>query len=80
MLSTSENGVKTQIWIALITYLLILKIKTTLTQSDYSILEILRRIGDCLDKRINIFELLSIKFQQIKPDYTELTLFEGIKF
>ena len=80
VLSTSENGVKTQIWIALITYLLILKIKTTLTQSDYSILEILRRIGDCLDKRINIFELLSIKFQQIKPDYTELTLFEGIKF
>lgn len=59
--STSENGVKIQIWCALITYLLLLKIKSTLT-INMSTYEILMRITNFLDKRINIYDLLSNRY------------------
>ena len=76
-ISTSENGVKLQIWIALITYLLILKIKTQLTTA-YDMIEILRRLQDCLEKRINIFDLLAIKFHSKPPGLDqEKYLWEG---
>src|SRR4030042_5048211 len=56
--STSENGVKIQIWCALITYLLLMKIKLKL-KIEMSVYEILRKITDFLDKRICLFDLLS---------------------
>jgi len=59
--STSENGVKIQIWCALITYLLLLMIKSTLT-INMSTYDILTKIRDCLDKRINIYDLLSGRY------------------
>lgn len=75
-ISTSENGVKTQIWIALITFLLLLKIKMQLTTA-YDMIEIYRRIQDCIDKRINIYDLLAIKFQKKPPDkYQQKLLWE----
>jgi len=64
--STSENGVKTQIWCALITYLLLIKIKIKL-KLEISIYEILRKITDFMDKRISIFDLL-LGFIKKKPD------------
>jgi len=59
--STSENGVKIQIWCTLITYLLLMKIKSTLT-INMSVYELLRQVKNFLDKRINIYDLLSGKY------------------
>ena len=48
--STSENGVKIQIWCALITYLLLMKIKLKL-KIEMSVYEILRKITDFLGQK-----------------------------
>lgn len=61
--STSENGVKIQIWCALITYLLLMKIKSKINL-DLSIFDILRKVADFLDKRINIYDLFSGNFKK----------------
>lgn len=61
--STSENGVKTQIWCALITYLLLIKIKSKINL-DLSVYDILRKVADFLDKRINIYDLFSGNFKK----------------
>ena len=55
--STSANGVKIQIWSALISYLLLQLIRTRLT-IDFDLYEILRRIQDSLDKRLDLYELI----------------------
>jgi hypothetical protein len=68
--STSENGVKIQIWSALITYLLLMKIKSKLI-FDLSVYDILRKISDFLDKRIDIFDLFSEKYKKIKVDISD---------
>ncbi len=65
--STSANGVKIQIWTALIAYLLLQLIKTRLT-IELDLYEILRRIQDSLDKRIGLFELIT---QQYSPPPAE---------
>jgi hypothetical protein len=59
--STSSNGVKIQIWSALITYLLLQLIKTRLT-IELDLYEILRRIQDSLDKRMGLFELITQRY------------------
>ncbi len=56
-LSTSENGVKIQIWCALIAYILLLLIQKDCL-INISVYELLRIIDGSLFRRINIFELL----------------------
>ncbi|MEW5817153.1 MAG: IS4 family transposase [Spirochaetota bacterium] len=61
-LSTSKNGVKTQIWCALITYLLLNIIKNRLIKS-VDLFEIYRRLALAVDKRIGIYELIANKIE-----------------
>ena len=61
-LSTSENGVKIQIWVALITYVLLTLLKS-LINYKIELHEISRRLSESLDKRIDIFELLTSKIE-----------------
>jgi hypothetical protein len=56
-LSTSENGVKIQIWCALIAYILLLLIKKDCIK-NISIYEILRIIESCLFNRIDLFDAI----------------------
>lgn len=79
IISTSENGLKIQIWIALITYLLLMIIKLKLT-INYNMFELLRRIQDCLNTRIDIYELLSMKFQDKIPKQDNEKYLWEIKF
>jgi hypothetical protein len=65
-LSTSENGVKIQIWCSLIAYILLMLIQKE-CQIKMSAYELLRIIDGCLFYRINLFEILSkIKLRQFK--------------
>jgi hypothetical protein len=64
-LSTSENGVKIQIWIALITYVLLTILKS-LINYKIELHEISRRLSESLDKRIDIFELITAKIEAIR--------------
>ena len=61
-LSTSKNGVKIQIWCALITYLLLNIIRSRLVKT-VDLFEIYRRISLAVDKRINIHELIAHKIE-----------------
>jgi len=61
-LSTSENGVRIQIWIALITYVLLLILKSMIAYK-IELHEIFKRLSECLDKRIDIYELLTSKIE-----------------
>ena len=77
-LSTSENGVKIQIWIALITYVL-LSILQSLVICKIELHEIFKRLSECLDKRIHIFELLTLKIEATRnpiiiQDFDQLEL------
>lgn len=77
-LSTSENGVKIQIWIALITYVL-LSILQSLVICEIELHEIFKRLSECLDKRIHIFELLTLKIEATRnpiiiQDFDQLEL------
>lgn len=63
-LSTTENGVRIQIWCALISYILLLLIKKDCIK-NISIYEILRIIESCLFNRINLFD--AIDTGQLKP-------------
>lgn len=56
-LSTSENGVKIQIWCALITHVLLHLIKSRLV-IDMDVFDIYRRIQDRLFDGVDIYELL----------------------
>jgi hypothetical protein len=67
--STSENGVKIQIWCALITYLILMKIKLK-ANIEISIYDVLRKISNFLDKRIDIFDLLAGVFKKAIPDFS----------
>jgi hypothetical protein len=73
-LSTSPNGVKIQIWCALITYVLLNKIKSKLV-IDIDIFEIYRRVQEQLFNLIDIYDLLKGKFVKKKvDDYGQLEL------
>ena len=65
-LSTTENGVKIQIWCALIAHVLLHKIKTLLV-NDIDIFMIYRRIQDHLFEGIDLFELLDDRVKKRKP-------------
>jgi hypothetical protein len=65
-LSTRENGVRIQIWCALIAYVLLLLIKKDCIK-NISIYEILRIVESCLFNRINLFDAIDTgQIQQSK--------------
>jgi hypothetical protein len=65
-LGTSENAVMTQIWIALIYYLLLAFIKFQ-TRYALSLHEFIRLIGEVLLEYVDIIEVLNLKADNIKP-------------
>lgn len=76
-LGTSENAVMTQIWAAMIYYLLLAFIKFQ-TRYAYSMHELTRVIGETLMEYVDIIEILRMKFEKLKllkPDQTQMTLF-----
>jgi hypothetical protein len=76
-LGTSENAVKTQIWIAMIYYLLLCYIKYQ-TKYSYSLLEFTRIISESLFFRRSLIDLLSLSykdFQKIRDPVNQLSLF-----
>ena len=77
-LGTSENAVMTQIWTAMIYYLLLAFIKFQ-SRYAYSLHELTRVIGETLMEHLDIIELLRTKFDKLKllktkPDQLALTL------
>ena len=69
----SENAVKTHIWIAIISYLLIAYIKKML-DSQYSIYEIIQVLGLSVFVKTPIKELIT-NVQDNQYDYEEPNLF-----
>jgi len=77
-LGTSENAVMTQIWTAMIYYLLLAFIKFQ-TRYAYSMHELTRVIGETLLEHLDIIELLrtnfdKLKLLKVKPEQLALTL------
>jgi len=64
-LSTTENGVKIQIWSALITYVLLHLIKSRLIY-EINIFEIYRRIQEHLFNKLDLYDLLTHNFSKKK--------------
>ena len=76
-LGTSENAVKTQIWIAMIYYLLLCYIKYQ-TKYTYSLLEFTRVIAEAIFFRQHLIDLLSMNyknFKKIRDPVPQLSLF-----
>lgn len=69
-LGTSKNAVLTQIWIAIIYYLIVTYIKF-LSKVEFGITEICRRVRECLMDRRNLLELLGLTRQMLDkpPDW-----------
>jgi hypothetical protein len=63
---TSSNAVKTQIWIALIAYVLLAYVKY-LAQSSLSLLDITRLVQMNLFRKLSLGDLLNRKFVRLKP-------------
>jgi hypothetical protein len=76
-LGTSKNAVLSQIWIAMIFFLLMCYIKFQ-TRFKGSLLELTRMVREALMLRRNIIDLLSLNTKTIKrlkpPDFPQLTL------
>ena len=74
-LSTSQNGVKIQIWCALITHVLLHLLQSRLI-CDMDVFDIYRRIQDRLFDGVNLFELLADNHVKKKPieQYRQLEL------
>ena len=71
----SENAVRIHLWIAIISYLLMAKIKATL-QTEYSITEVARILGVSAFAKTPIRELLTIDQSTIEnQNVKELKLF-----
>lgn len=64
-LGTSQNAVLTQIWIALIYYLIVSYLKF-LSKVEFGITEISRRIRECLMDKRNLLELLGLTRRTIE--------------
>ena len=64
-LGTNENAVMTQIWSAMIYYLLLSFIKFQ-TRYAYSLHELTRVIGEVLMEHLDIIEVLKLKFDKLK--------------
>jgi len=74
-LSTTANGVKIQVWCALITYVLLHKIKELVT-SKIDVFAIYRRIQDHLFEGIDLFDLIAerVKRRKTQEEYDQLEL------
>lgn len=75
-LGTSENAVMTQVWAAMIYYLLLAFIKFQ-TRYAYSMHELARIIGEVLLEHVDIIEVLKLKFDKLKllkPDPYQMAL------
>lgn len=75
-LGTSENAVMTQVWAAMIYYLLLAFIKFQ-TRYAWSMHELARIIGEVLLEHIDIIEVLKLKFDKLKllkPDPYQMAL------
>jgi hypothetical protein len=64
-LGTSENAVMTQIWAAMIYYLLLAFIKFQ-TRYAYSMHDLARVIGEMILEHVDIIEVLRIKYEKLK--------------
>jgi len=76
-LGTSKNAVLTQIWTAMIYYLLLAYVKYQ-TKYTHSLLHLTRVIKECLFKRADIIDLLNLslrKVQRLRDPCCEMTLF-----
>jgi len=76
-LGTSKNAVLTQIWTAMIYYLLLTYLKYQ-TKYAYSLLEFSRMVQAALFERIQLIDLLSLRTlerQKIKPPLAQTLLF-----
>jgi hypothetical protein len=79
-LGTSENAVYTQIWIAMITYLLLAYIKHSM-KSELSLLEVHRVIQENMFERIRLIELLEIpKYKSNKKPERSKSLSQQLRF
>lgn len=75
-LGTSENAVMTQVWAAMIYYLLLTFIKFQ-TRYAWSMHELARIIGEVLLEHVDIIEILKLKFDKLKllkPDPYQMAL------
>jgi transposase len=75
-LGTSENAVMTQVWAAMIYYLLLAFIKFQ-TKYAWSMHELARIIGEVLLEHVDIIEVLKLKFDKLKllkPDPYQMAL------
>jgi hypothetical protein len=75
-LGTSENAVMTQVWAAMIYYLLLAFIKFQ-TRYAWSMHELARIIGEVLLEHVDIIEVLKLKFDKLKllkPDPYQMAL------
>jgi hypothetical protein len=61
-ISTSENGLKVQIWCAMILYLTLLLIKLECSV-DVDLYEVYKRVQDALFERIEVFRLITSRFE-----------------
>jgi hypothetical protein len=75
---TSENAVKTQIWIAISTYVLVAIVKKQLRLSDLSLYTILQILSLTLFEKMSLLQVLnSSKYtNNLQPDHNQLRLFE----
>ena len=76
-LGTSENAVMTQIWIAMIYYLLLSFIKFQ-TKYSYSLQEFARIIKELLMDYVSLFDALRLNHKQcnkIKEKYVQLSFY-----
>jgi hypothetical protein len=75
---TSENAVKTQIWIAISTYVLVAIVKKQLRLSHFSLYTILQILSLTLFEKMSLLQVLnSSKYtNNLQPDHNQLRLFE----
>jgi hypothetical protein len=75
---TSENAVKTQIWIAISTYVLVAIVKKQLRLNDLSLYTILQILSVTLFEKVSLLQILnSSKYTgNIQPHHNQLKLFE----
>ena len=75
---TSQNAVKTQIWIAISTYVLVAIVKKHLRLADLSLYTILQILSVSLFEKVSLLQLLNVpKYTgNVQPYHNQLNLFE----
>jgi transposase len=75
---TSQNAVKTQIWIAVSVYVLVAIVKKQLRLEDLSLYTILQILSVTLFEKTSLFQVLTtpVYTNMVKPMHNQLNLFE----